>query len=69
VYRTPPLRPSDEIIVTQLPPGERWQGDRHSVYVTFDAQDRVAQVTGFFPGPVRRAGIAPSKNGCRYPIE
>jgi hypothetical protein len=54
-YRTPPLRLPDEAIRAQLPPGERWQGDRHSVYVTFDAQGRVAQVTGFFPGPMRQS--------------
>jgi len=51
-HRSPPLRPPDEAILAQLPPGERWQGDRHSVYVTFDAQDRVVAVTGFYPGPM-----------------
>ena len=49
-YRTPPLRPPDEALLAALPPGERWQGDRHSVYVAFDAGGRVVRVTGFYPG-------------------
>ena len=54
-YRTPPLRPPDEALRAPLllPAGECWQGDRHSVYVTFDARDRVAGVTGFYPVPLR----------------
>jgi hypothetical protein len=54
-YRTSPPRPPDEALRAPLPlpPGERWQGDRHSVYVTFDARDRVATVTRFYPGPMR----------------
>lgn len=53
-YRTRP-RPPDEAIRAPLalPPGERWQGNRHSIYVTFDAWDRVEAVTGFYPGPMR----------------
>jgi hypothetical protein len=52
-YRTPPLRPADEALRTPLPPGDRWQGDRFSVYVTFDAADRVVAVAGFHPSALR----------------
>ena len=52
-YRTPPLRVPDDELLSRRPPGEHWQGDRFSVYVAFDLNDRVAQVTGFFPGPMR----------------
>jgi hypothetical protein len=52
-YRTAPLRPPDEDIRAQLPAGDCWLGDRHSAYVAFDAQDRVVNVTSFFPVPRR----------------
>jgi hypothetical protein len=58
-YRTAPFRLPDDQIIAQVPAGERWlpageqwQGDRFSVYVTFDAQGRVDKVTGFMPGPM-----------------
>jgi hypothetical protein len=54
-YRTPPLRLPDDQMLAQLPAGEQWQGDRYSIYITFDAQGRVENVTGFMPGAMRES--------------
>jgi len=52
-YRSPSARLADEDLPAVALAGRKWQGNRCTVHVEFDDNDRVLRVVTGFPGPMR----------------